>query len=164
MATTDIDAPAGVPFIDMRREFDAPVELLYRAYSEPELLKQWLGPRQYEMIVDEYDLRDGGRYRYIHRGADGDEHAFHGVFHGPQTIEGMLQTFEYEGAPGHVSLDRLTFGGRGGRTVVRTHSTFESVEARDAMVEAGMASGVNEGFERLDELLASMRVGAAAGA
>jgi uncharacterized protein YndB with AHSA1/START domain len=164
MATTDINAPAGVPFIDMSREFDAPVELLYRAYTEPELIKQWLGPRKYDMIVDEYDLRDGGRWRYIHRGADGDEHAFHGVFHGPQTIDGMLQTFEYEGAPGHVSLDRLSFEQHGGRTVVRTHSTFESVEARDAMVEAGMASGVNEGFERLDELLTSMRVGAAAGA
>lgn len=163
MATTEINAPAGVPFIDMRREFDAPVELLFRAYSEPDLLKQWLGPRRYEMIIDEYDLRDGGRYRYIHRGADGDEHAFHGVFHGPQTMDGMLQTFEYEGAPGHVSLDRLSFEGRGRRTVVSTHSTFESVEARDAMVEAGMATGVNEGFERLDELLASMRTGIAAG-
>ena len=163
MATTEINAPAGVPFIDMSREFDAPVELLYRAYTEPELLKQWLGPRKYEMIVDEYDLRDGGRYRYIHRGADGDEHAFHGVFHGPQTTDGMLQTFEYEGAPGHVSLDRLTFEKDGGHTVVRTHSTFESVEARDAMVEAGMAGGVNEGFERLEELLVSMRVGAGAG-
>lgn len=164
MATTDISAPAGVPFIDISREFNAPVDLLYRAYTEPELLKQWLGPRKYEMIVDEYDLRDGGRWRYIHRGADGDEHGFHGVFHGPQTIDGMLQTFEYEGAPGHVSLDRLTFEKDGSRTVVRTHSTFESVEARDAMVEAGMASGVNEGFERLEELLASMQVGAAAGA
>jgi uncharacterized protein YndB with AHSA1/START domain len=156
MATTDISAPAGVPFIDIRREFDAPIELLYRAYSEPALLKQWLGPRQYEMIVDEYDLRDGGRYRYIHRGADGAEHAFHGVFHGPQTIDGMLQTFEYEGAPGHVSLDRLTFERQGGRTVVRTHSTFESVEARDAMIQAGMAGGVEEGFDRLQELLARL--------
>ena len=163
MATTEISAPAGVPFIDMSREFDAPVELLYRAYSEPELLKQWLGPRQYEMIVDEYDLRDGGRWRYIHRAKDGGEHGFHGVFHGPQTIDGMLQTFEYEGAPGHVSMDRLKFERRGSSTVVRPHSTFESVEARDAMVEAGMASGVNEGFERLDELMASMRVGAGAG-
>jgi uncharacterized protein YndB with AHSA1/START domain len=153
MATTEISAPVGLPFIDMRREFDAPAELLFRAYSEPELLKQWLGPRKYEMVVDEYDLRDGGRYRYIHRGADGDEHAFHGVFHGPQTIDGMVQTFEYEGAPGHVSLDRLTFERHGSKTVARTHSTFESVEARDAMIQAGMASGVEEGFERLEELL-----------
>lgn len=156
MATTEISAPAGVPFIDMSREFHAPRELLFRAYSEPELLRQWLGPRRYEMIVDEYDLRDGGRWRYIHRAADGGEHGFHGVFHGPQTIDGMLQTFEYEGAPGHVSLDRLTFEERGGRTVVRTHSTFESVKARDAMIQAGMASGVEEGFERLEELLSRL--------
>lgn len=156
MASTEISAPAGVPFIDMSREFDAPVGLLYRAYTEPELLKQWLGPRKYEMVIEEYDLRDGGRWRYIHRAEDGGEHGFHGVFHGPQSIDGMLQTFEYEGAPGHVSLDRLTFEDRGGRTVVRTHSTFESVEDRDAMVEAGMATGVNEGFERLDELLARL--------
>ena len=156
MATTDISAPAGVPFIDIRREFDAPVELVFRTYSEPELLKQWLGPRRYEMIIDEYDLRDGGRWRYIHRAEDGGEHGFHGVFHGTQTIDGMLQTFEYEGAPGHVALDRLTFEPHGDRTVVRTHSTFESVEARDAMIQAGMASGVEEGFERLEELLARL--------
>ncbi|HYN69024.1 MAG TPA: SRPBCC family protein, partial [Candidatus Eisenbacteria bacterium] len=156
--------PAGVPFIDMSREFDAPVELLYRAYSEPELLKQWLGPHKYEMVIEEYDLRDGGRWRYVHRDTEGHEFGFHGVFHGPQSPDGMLQTFEFDGAPGHVSLDRLAFEERGGRTVVRTHSTFESVEDRDAMVEAGMAGGVNEGFDRLDDLLASMRVGAAAGA
>jgi len=84
---------------------------------------------------------------------DGGEHGFHGVFHGAQTIDGMLQTWEYEGSPGHVSLDRLTFENHGHRTVVRTHSTFESVEARDAMIQAGMASGVEEGFERLEELL-----------
>lgn len=156
MATTEISAPARVPFIDISREFAAPRELLYRVYSEPELLRQWLGPRKYEMIVDEYDLRDGGRWRYIHRAADGGEHAFHGVFHGPQTIAGMLQTFEYEGAPGNVSLDRLAFEERDGRTVVRTHSTFESVEARDAMVQPGMASGVEEGFERLEEVLARL--------
>ena len=164
MATTEISAPAGVPFIDMSREFDAPVELLYRAYSEPELLKQWLGPRKYEMVIEEYDLRDGGRWRYTHRDSDGNAFGFHGVFHGSQSPAGMLQTFEFDGAPGHVSLDRLSFEERGGRTVVRTHSTFESVEARDAMVEAGMASGVNEGFDRLDEVLASMRTGAAVGA
>src|SRR5260221_10944892 len=149
MATTQIDAPAGVPFIEISREFDAPVELLYRAYTEPDLLKQWLGPRKYEMIVDEYDLRDGGRWRYIHRGEDGTEHAFHGVFHGPQTIDGMLQTFEYEGAPGHVSLDRLTFEKRGAGTVIRTHSTFESVDARDALIAGGTPTGGNSGFERL---------------
>jgi uncharacterized protein YndB with AHSA1/START domain len=160
MDKTTVTAPAGLPFVDIEREFDASPELLFRAYSEPELLKQWLGPRRYEMIVKEYDLRDGGRYRYIHRGADGDEHGFRGVFHGPQTVDGMLQTFEYEGAPGHVSLDKLTFERRGLRTAVKTHSVFQTVEDRDAMIQAGMSEGVREGFDRLEELLSSMLVGA----
>jgi uncharacterized protein YndB with AHSA1/START domain len=157
MSRTIIDAPAGVPFIDITREFDAPRDLVWRAWTDPELLKQWLGPHRYEMIVDEYDVRDGGRWRYIHRGADGDEHAFHGVFHGSPSPDGFLQTFEYEGAPGHVSMDRLVLEARDGRTVARTHSTFESVEARDAMIENGMEGGMNEGFDRLDQLLARLR-------
>ncbi|HET7701798.1 MAG TPA: SRPBCC family protein [Candidatus Limnocylindrales bacterium] len=154
MSRTTIDAPAGQPFIDVSREFDAPRDLVFRAFSEPELLAQWLGPRKYEMIVDEYDVRAGGSWRYRHRGADGTEHAFHGVFHGDQTPDGMLQTFEYEGAPGHVSLDQLVLEDNGGRTVVRGHSVYQSVAARDAMIESGMEGGMNEGFDRLDELLA----------
>jgi uncharacterized protein YndB with AHSA1/START domain len=157
MSRTIIAAPAGVPFIDITREFDAPRDLVWRAWTDPELLRQWLGPHRYEMIIDEYDVRDGGRWRYIHRGADGDEHAFHGVFHGPPSPDGFLQTFEYEGAPGHVSMDRLVLEARDGRTVARTHSTFESVEARDAMIENGMEGGMNEGFDRLDQLLARLQ-------
>lgn len=154
MSRTTIDAPAGQPFIDVSREFDAPRDLVFRAFTEPELLAQWLGPRKYEMLVDEYDVRAGGSWRYRHRGADGTEHAFRGVFHGEQTPDGMLQTFEYEGAPGHVSLDQMVLEDRGGRTVVRGHSVFQSVAARDAMIESGMEGGMNEGFDRLDELLA----------
>ena len=154
MSRTTIDAPAGQPFIDVSREFDAPRDLVFRAFSEPELLAQWLGPRKYEMIVDEYDVRSGGSWRYRHRGADGTEHAFRGVFHGDQTPDGMLQTFEYEGAPGHVSLDGLVLEDHDGRTIARMHSVYQSVAARDAMVESGMEGGMNEGFDRLDELLA----------
>ena len=152
MGTTKIDAPAGVPFIDMSREFDAPRELLYRAYSEPELVKQWLGPSKYEMVIDRWEPRDGGTWRYVHKDGD-NEYGFHGVFHGPQSVDGMLQTFEFEGAPGHVSLDSLVFEEREGRTLVRTHSVFQSVEARDAMVAAGMGEGVDDGFNRLDDLI-----------
>jgi uncharacterized protein YndB with AHSA1/START domain len=158
MSRTIIDAPAGVPFIDVTREFDAPRDLVWRAWTEPELLKQWLGPGRYEMIIDEYDVRDGGRWRYIHRAEDGSEHGFHGVFHGTPSPDGFLQTFEYEGAPGHVSMDRLTLEARGDHTVARTHSTFESVEARNAMIENGMAEGMNEGFDRLDALLGRLAV------
>ena len=156
MRTTEISAPAGVPFIDMSREFDAPRELLLRAYTDPGLLVQWLGPRKYEMVVDAWETRDGGRWRYVHRDGEGHEYGFHGVFHGPQTVDGMLQTFEFEGVPGHVSLDALVFEEHDGRTIIRNHSVFQSVADRDAMIEAGMAGGVNEGFDRLDELLARM--------
>jgi uncharacterized protein YndB with AHSA1/START domain len=164
MGTTDVSAPAGVPFIDISREFDASPELLYRAYVKPELLAQWLGPRRFTMIVERWEPRDGETWRYIHRDDQGNEFGFHGVFHGPQTIDGMLQTFEFEGAPGHVSLDKLTFEPRGTRTAIRIHSVHQSVEARDAMVEAGMADGLNEGFARLDELIDRLSSPAAAGA
>jgi uncharacterized protein YndB with AHSA1/START domain len=156
MGTTKITAEPGLPFIDMTREFDAPRDLLFRAFTEPDLLVQWLGPRRLTMIVDRYDVRDGGAWRYIHRDADGTEFGFHGVFHGTPTPDAMVQTFEFEGAPGHVSLDTLTLEERDGRTIVRGHSVFQSIQDRDAMIEAGMEGGVNEGYERLEELLAGL--------
>ena len=156
MAKTRIVAEPGLPMISITREFDASPELLYRAYTDPELLTQWLGPRRLTMVVDQYEVRNGGRWRYIHRDPDGSEYGFHGVFHGTPSLDGIVQTFEFEGAPGHVSLDKLTFEERNGRTVVRTLSVFQSVAVRDAMVESGMEGGVNEGYERLDELLDSL--------
>lgn len=155
MGTTKITAQPGLPFIDLEREFDAPVELLYRAHTEPELMKQWLGPKSYEMTVEEFELRNGGRYHYTHH--DGDQsYGFRGVFHGDPSPAGIVQTFEFEGAPGHVSLDALTFEPRGNRTLVRIHSAYQSVEARDAMIAGGMERGLNEGYERLDDLLTAL--------
>lgn len=153
-----VTAEPGVPFIDTERELDAPRELVFRAWTEPELLKQWLGPKRLSMRVDEFDCRDGGRYRYVHIEEDGTEYGFHGVFHGEQTPDSMLQTFEFEGAPGHVSLDKLVLEDLGGgRTLVRTHSVYQTVEGRDAMVQSGMADGMSQGYEQLDELLARLR-------
>jgi uncharacterized protein YndB with AHSA1/START domain len=153
VSETRIEAPEGVPFIDITREFDAPRDLVFRAFTEPDLLVQWLGPRKYEMVVDTYDVRPGGSWRYIHRDPAGPEYGFHGVFHGEQTPDHMLQTFEFEGAPGHVSLDSLVFEEKDGRTISRVHSVYQSIEARNAMIESGMAEGMNDGFDRLDELL-----------
>lgn len=153
MSETKIQAPDGVPFIDVSRAFDAPRDLVFRAFTEPDLLVQWLGPGKYEMVIDEYDVRAGGRWRYIHRDADGNEYGFHGVFHGEPSPDGFVQTFEFEGAPGHVSLDQLVLEERDGGTVVHTHSVYQSLEDRNAMVESGMAEGMNDGFNRLDILL-----------
>jgi uncharacterized protein YndB with AHSA1/START domain len=156
MGTTRITTEPGVPFIDVEREFDAPRDLVYRAYTDPDLLVQWLGPRRYAMTVERWEPRDGGAWRYSHRDADGNAWGFHGVFHGDPSPDQMVQTFEFDGAPGHVSLETLRLEERDGRTVVRTHSVYQSVEARDAMAASGMAEGMNDGFMRLDELLASL--------
>jgi uncharacterized protein YndB with AHSA1/START domain len=108
------------------------------------------------MRIDQWDARDGGAYRYVH--TDGtNEHAFHGVFHS-MAMDNMVQTFEYEGAPGHVSLDTQVLEDLGnGRTRVKSHSVFMSVEDRDMMVENGMGDGVEDGYNRLDELLATFQ-------
>jgi uncharacterized protein YndB with AHSA1/START domain len=156
MAELNVSAPDGLPFVTIEREVDAPRELVFRCFTDPELLVQWLGPRRYRMRVETYEVRDGGRWRYVNWDDDGHEFAFHGVFHGPASPDGWVQTFEFEGAPGHVSLDALTLIDLGGRTRIRTHSAFQSVEGRDAMVAAGMESGVREGYERMDELLARL--------
>lgn len=156
MGKTQFTAEPGIPQIISEREFDAPRELLFRAWTEPDLLKQWLGPRNLTMEIDRYDVRDGGTWRYVHRDDEGNEYAFHGVFHGDPSPEGMVQTFEYEGYPGHVSLDTLTFEERNGKTIVRTNTVFQSVEARDGMMQSGMEVGVNDGYDRLDELIARL--------
>jgi uncharacterized protein YndB with AHSA1/START domain len=157
MSTIQLTAEPGSPQILMTRDFDAPPSLLFRAWTDPELLSQWLGPHRMTMRVERYDVRDGGSWRYVHVEPDGTEHGFHGVFHGTPAPDGMVQTFEYEGAPGHVSLDTLRMEDLGdGRTRVHINSVHQTVEARDAMIASGMETGLSEGFERLDELVARL--------
>jgi uncharacterized protein YndB with AHSA1/START domain len=93
MATTQITAEPGVPFIDISREFDAPRDLVFRAHTDPELLVQWLGGDKYQMIIDRYDVRDGGTWRYVQRDDDGTEYGYLGLFHGTPSPVGMVQTF-----------------------------------------------------------------------
>jgi uncharacterized protein YndB with AHSA1/START domain len=182
MGKSQLTAEPGSHQILITREFDAPRQLIFRAWTEPQLVKQWLGPRRlemiidpdlivqwlgprkYEMIIDKYDVRDGGSYRYIHREPDGTEYGFHGVFHGDPSPDGMVQTFEFEGAPGHVSLDTLRMEERDGKTVVHINSVHHTVESRDATLASGMATGLEEGFQRLEEVLATMAPVGAAGA
>ncbi len=108
------------------------------------------------MTVDRWDVHDGGSWRYTQSDAEGNEYAFHGVFHGPQSVDGMLQTFEFEGAPGHVSLGSITFEERDGRTTLRVHSVYQSVEDRDATIASGMSDGMDGGYQRLEELMARL--------
>lgn len=152
MSDTTITAQPGTPFIDVIREFDAPPARVFRAWTEPELVAQWLGPHGMKMEILEYDARPGGSYRYIHRNEQG-EFRFRGVFHTVASGERIVQTFEWEGAPGEVSLDSAAFEDLGGRTRLRTHTVFGSVEARDAAIASGMSHGITESMERLETLL-----------
>jgi uncharacterized protein YndB with AHSA1/START domain len=156
MTKTEITAEPGAPLIIITRDFDAPRDLVFRAFTEPALLAQWLGPRELAMTVDRYETHDGGRWRYVHADPDGIEFGFHGVFHGDPSPEAIVQTFEFEGAPGHVKLDTTTLEHNGAGTLVRTVSAFPSVEDRDAMIASGMERGTRESDERLAELLATM--------
>jgi uncharacterized protein YndB with AHSA1/START domain len=155
---TTVTAHPGGREVIIAREFEASREKVWKACSEPELLKQWLGPKKYEMSIDKFDFKPGGSYRYIHKGQDG-EFAFHGVFHGIYAPHKAIQTFEYEGLPepGHVSLDTLILEDLGnGRTKSTTISVFQTPEDRDGMISSGMEQGISEGYERLDELLSKV--------
>lgn len=149
---TTITVEPGTPYIDIVREFDAPKDAVRRAYLERDLVAQWLGPRGYEMEIDTWNAETGGRYKYTHRDTEGNTFGFSGVFHSIDD-DLLVQTFEFDGWPGHVSLESLVFEDLGGRTRIRNHSVYQSVEDRDGMVESGMEKGVNDGYERLDELL-----------
>jgi len=153
MNKTQITAEAGVPLIIVTRAFDAPRDLVFRAHTDPGLLVRWLGPRELTLTVERHDPRDGGRWRYVHTDAQGNRYAYHGVFHGDPSPDAIVQTFEYEGAPGQVKLDTTTLEQRGDKTVVRTVSAFASVDQRDAMIASGMERGTHDSGDRLAELL-----------
>ena len=149
---THITAPAGTPFIEVVREFDAPRDLVFRASTDPDLVARWLGPRRLSMRIIEFDARTGGSYRYVHTDTDGEEYPFRGVFH---TVSEALiiQTFEFEDIPGVVSLETRTLDDLGDRTRLHQNAVFPSVAARDQALESGMRHGSTESMDRLGELL-----------
>jgi uncharacterized protein YndB with AHSA1/START domain len=151
---TEITADPKVPLIRIVREFDAPPEKVFRAHTDPELLVQWLGPREHQMQIDHFDCRNGGSFRYFSE-KDGETYRFRGCFHDVRPSELIVQTFTFEGQPDGVALERLVLEDLGdGRTRLVATSLCESFEDRDAWMASGMETGVNEGYEQLDELLA----------
>lgn len=150
-----ITAPEGLPFIDIVREFDAPVERLFRAHREPELVKQWLGPNGYEMQIEQWDFVSHGGYRYVRVDGQGERYAFNGSFHSVRENELAVQTFEFEGYPDIVAIETIRFEDLGdGRTRLVIHSVYPSVESRDGMIASDMERGLTEGYARLDDVVA----------
>jgi len=138
---------------------DAPRELVFKAYTDPNLLEQWWGPRRYKTKIETFEPRAGGSWRMLNIASDGTEYAFRGVTHDVVAPERICMTFEFEGVPGHVSLETATFEPLGNKTRVVTHTVFQSVMDRDGMVAAGMQEGADESMERLGELLEKMKAG-----
>lgn len=143
--------------VGMSRVFDAPRELVFEAYTDPKHIPHWWGPRGYTTIVDQMDVRPGGRWRYINRAPDGAEYAFNGEYREIVPPARLVSTFEFEGMPGHISIDTATFDEVDGKTLVTVTSLFQSAEDRDGMLESGMESGATESWDRLAELLESLK-------
>ena len=154
---TLITAEPGRQEVFIIREFDAPRELVFKAHTDPNLFVQWIGPRGLSTTLGSFEPVSGGNWQFTQKDQDGNEYSFHGVFH-EVSLDRVIQTFEFDGLTesGHVTLETMTLEALpNGRTRLTNQSVFQSVVDRDGMIQSGMEQGVNEGYERLDALLAS---------
>jgi uncharacterized protein YndB with AHSA1/START domain len=142
--------------IRIERVFDAPRDRVFAVYTDPALIPEWWGPRSTTTVVDVMEVRAGGSWRFVARDADGSETAFRGTYREVTAPERIVQTFEWEGMPGHVSVETAVFEDLGERTKVTTTSIFHTPEERDGMLGSGMEGGMNDTYQRLDELLARL--------
>jgi uncharacterized protein YndB with AHSA1/START domain len=148
-----IIAEPGKQEIVITRNFDAPRKAVFTAYTDPQLIPEWWGPKRFTTVVDRMDVRPGGAWRFVQRDASGTEYAFHGVYHEVRSPERLVATFEFEGTPGHVSLETATFEEHDGITKLTGTSVFQSVADRDEMLREGMEAGVTETMDRLADLV-----------
>jgi uncharacterized protein YndB with AHSA1/START domain len=149
----EIEVPPGEPAVVFRRFVDAPPGLVFAVWTEPEHLRNWWGPRQYELVVCESDPRAGGSYRFVQRAPDGQEYTFHGVYREVDRPQRLVRTFVYAGTPQDEAVETLTFRPDGHGTLITSTSVFPSFAARDFYTQAGMESGLRESHQRLDDWL-----------
>lgn len=152
---TTIEADPKVPIIRITRDFQATPEQLFRAHTDPALFQQWVGPDTTRTRIDHWDARSGGSFRFLSVTDDGTEYAFRGCFHEVRT-DRVVQTFTFEAEPDGVALETLWFEDLGaGRTRLHAQSLVDSFEARDAWLKSGMETGVQDGYAKLDRMLAN---------
>jgi uncharacterized protein YndB with AHSA1/START domain len=152
-AEASIQADPDLPIIRVTRDFAATAGQLFRAHTDPVLFARWVGPSALDTQIEEWDARSGGRWRFVSR-RDGEEYAFRGCFHEVRP-DRIVQTFSYEGDPDAVALETLWFEDLGaGRSRLRTQSLVDSFESRDAWLRSGMDTGLNEGYAKLEEMIA----------
>ena len=155
---TTVTAEPGKQELFITREFEAPRELVFKAYTDPELYVQWVGPHGMTMSIEKWECREGGSYQFTHE-RDGHKYSFFGVYHEVLKPERIIGTFEFDGLPerGHVIMGTTKFEELpNGRSRLVHQSVFQSASDRDGMIQSGMERGVNDGYEKLDELLAGM--------
>ena len=151
--TTSVTTPSDT-VIRMERTFDAPRELVWKAHTDPELMAQWLGPNDVTITIEEMDVRPGGSYRYTAR-REGEEFGFSGEYREVDPPKVLEATFVFSGWDS-TSVDRMELEElEGGRTRLVSTSTFDSQEERDGKLQSGMKRGVDDGYDKLDELLAA---------
>ena len=143
--------------IHVERIFDAPRELVFATITDPELIPEWWGPHDTTTVVEQMEPRAGGLWRFSTEDCDGNKTAFRGVYREVSPPHRLVQTFEWEGMPGHVAVETSTFEDLGERTRLVNVTVFHTAEERDGMLQSGMERGMNETFERFDALLASRR-------
>jgi uncharacterized protein YndB with AHSA1/START domain len=156
MTKLNLVAAPGKHDILMWRDFDAPRELVFKAYTDPALLPQWWGSTTGSVIIDKMEVKKGGVWRYIQREADGSEYAFHGIYHQVIAPERLVSTFEFEGMPGHVLLETVTFEEVDGKTRMHNSQVFQSIEDRDGMLQTGMEDGAEITWDRFAEVLKTL--------
>lgn len=141
--------------IRTERILNAPLDKVWRAYSEPELLKQWWG-RGNKVDIEKFEFERGGHWRLVEH-SDGGTHGFEGRIREIVPKQRIVQTFEWDGMPGHVLVDTATFEDMGdGRTKVVSLSLFHTTEERDGMYHSGMADGMKQSYAALEKLLATL--------
>jgi uncharacterized protein YndB with AHSA1/START domain len=136
-----------------KHEFDAKRDLVFKTYTNPKYYPQWWGPSRLDTKVKRMDVKKGGTWQIIQRDKDGSEYIFDGVFHRIEAPNEIVYTMEYEGMPGHVSLDVVDFTEHDGKTLVTERTIFESVEDRENMLKTGMEEGIRESYDRFEKLL-----------
>ena len=142
------------------REFDAPKELVYKAWTTPELVRRWWSGERGEMTVCEIDLRVGGRWRYAMIANEGFEVAFHGEYREIVSNERLVSTEAYEGIPDadeHAALNTLTLTEVDGRTILEVLVEHPTKQGRDMHIESGMEGGLQEALDRLEQVAVSLR-------
>ena len=154
MVVTCITAVPNEPVVRIECLLNAPRERVWQIVTDPKLVPQWWGPARFATTVNKMEVRPGGEWRYIQQDTEGNTYGFHGVYREVVQPSRLVYTFEFEGMPGHVSTEHMTFEDVNGTTQVTNEVRFDNIADRDGMLRAGMESGTIETMNRLGQLLA----------